>query len=155
MFEKAILIHNVRSAHNVGAIMRTADGAGVSRVYLSGYTPQPVDRFGRADRRLSKTALGAETMLEWEYSKDASRIIRRLKKDDWDIFGIELDPRARDYRDVTLERNTLFILGNEVRGLSPALKDACDVLIEIPMKGEKESLNVAVAAGIVLFRFSS
>ncbi|MBI2030025.1 RNA methyltransferase [Candidatus Kaiserbacteria bacterium] len=149
--QTALLLHNVRSAHNVGSIFRTADAAGVSAIYLSGYTPTPVDRFGRTQKEISKTALGAEHTIPWEYAAGPAPLIKRLKKEGWRIVGIEQDARAIDYRTLTPDRPTLFILGNEVRGISPALRDQCDVLIEIPMHGKKESLNVGVAAGIVLF----
>lgn len=149
--ETAVLLHNVRSAHNVGSIFRTAEAAGVSRVYLSGYTPTPKDRFGRAQKEVAKTALGAEKFLPWEQHEAPAPLISRLKKDGWRIVGVEQDTRARDYRKFDAKSKTFFIFGNEVRGLSKELRDQCDTLIEIPMHGKKESLNVAVAAGIILF----
>ncbi len=152
MHERAVLLHNIRSAHNVGAIMRTCDGAGVQRIYLTGYTPRPIDRFGRADKTLAKTALGAEQSLAWEYRRDAARVIATLRSEHWHIVGVEQDARAQDYRQFAPRADTLFVFGNEVSGLSLQLRDACDTLIEIPQYGTKESLNVAVAAGIVLFR---
>lgn len=145
------LLHNIRSAHNVGSIFRTADAAGVSRVYLSGHTPIPEDRFGRAQKEIAKTALGAEKFLPWEYYASSMRIISKLKREGWRIVGVEQDARARDYRKFRAKNKTLFVFGNEVHGLSPALRRECDTLIEIPMRGKKESLNVAVAAGIILF----
>lgn len=147
----AILLHNVRSAHNVGSIFRTADAAGVSNIYLSGYTPRPLDRFGRTQKEIAKTALGAEKFLPWEYAKNPMAIIGKLRNDGYDILGVEQDVRSREYHLYTAEEKALYIFGNEVRGLSPALRDTCDVLIEIPMRGTKESLNVSVAAGIILF----
>lgn len=148
------LFHNVRSAHNVGALLRTADGAGASKIYLTGITPQPVDRFGRPDKRIAKTALGAERIVPWQYVKNHSDVIARLRADGWQIVGVEQDARSVDYRAFHMEKPTLFVFGNEVRGLSPALRTRCDALIEIPMRGKKESLNVSVAAGIILFRFA-
>lgn len=151
MQDVAALLHNVRSAHNVGSIFRTADAAGVRRIYLTGYTPLPVDRFGRVQKEISKTALGAEKYLHWEYAKSPARIISKLKRSGWNIVGIEQDARARDYRKFRLKQSTLFIFGNEVRGISPSIRAQCDELLEIPMRGKKESLNVAVTAGIILF----
>ena len=151
MREIAILLHNIRSAHNVGSIFRTADAAGVSKIFLSGYTPLPVDRFGRLRKDIAKTALGAETFIPWEYVKHIRNQISKLKNEGWCIVGIEQDARAVDYRKFNPAAKTLFILGNEVRGFSKSLRGACDVLVEIPMRGRKESLNVSVAAGIVLF----
>jgi len=149
--ERAVLLHNIRSAHNVGSIFRTSDAAGISKIYLSGYTPQPTDRFGRPQKDIAKTALGAEQNIPWEYAKTPRAFICRLKKEAWQIAGIEQDRRSVDYRSFVIRKPTLFILGNEVRGISPTLRNACDVLLEIPMVGKKESLNVSVAAGIVLF----
>lgn len=149
-----LLLHNIRSAHNVGSIFRTADAAGVSRIFLSGYTPQPVDRFGRVSKEIAKTALGAEKVVSWEYCATPQGFIERARAGGARIIGIEQDARANDYRTYALETPALVLLGNEVRGLSPALKDACDVLLEIPMRGKKESLNVSVAAGIALFELN-
>ena len=152
MHEVAVLLHNIRSAHNVGSIFRTCDGAGVAKVYLSGYSPTPLDRFGRPQKDIAKTALGAEHSIVWEYARSPQTIVRRLKRDGWHIVGLEQDERAIDYRSFKCAGSTLFILGNEVRGISSALRRACDTLIEIPMHGTKESLNVSVAAGVALFR---
>lgn len=149
------LFHNVRSTYNVGALLRTADGAGVEKVFLTGITPTPIDRFGRPDKAIAKTALGAEKTVPWEYEKNPYRIIARLREEDWTIVGVEQDARAVDYRTFKTNKPILFIFGNEVRGISPALRKQCDTLVEIPMHGKKESLNVSVAAGIVLFRFSN
>jgi len=147
----AVLLHNVRSAHNVGSIFRTSDAAGISRIYLSGYTPRPLDRFGRTQKEIDKTALGAATFLPWEYYSSAAALISKLKRERWRIVGVEQDAHARDYHKVRPRRRTLYVFGNEVRGLSKELRALCDELIEIPMRGKKESLNVSVAAGIILF----
>lgn len=152
MKETAVLLHNVRSSHNVGSIFRTCDAAGVSRVFLSGYTPVPVDRFGRPQKEIAKTALGAEQFIPWEYSKTVKPLLKKLKGEGWTIVGVEQDARSEDYRSGTLENKTLYIFGNEVGGLSKSLRNDCDILMEIPMRGKKESLNVAVAAGIILFQ---
>jgi tRNA G18 (ribose-2'-O)-methylase SpoU len=141
----------VRSAHNVGSIFRTADAAGVSKVYLSGYTPRPVDQFGRAQKEIAKTALGAEKFLAWEYQRHASALLKKARAEGCRIVGVEQEARARDYRNFRQHGKTLFLFGNEIRGLSPALRKACDEILEIPMRGKKESLNVGVAAGIILF----
>lgn len=147
-----VLLHNIRSAHNVGAIFRTADALGVSRIYLSGYTPTPLDRFLRPAKEIAKTALGAELTIPWEHATSPAKFLRVSKKEGYRVVGVELDPRAIDYKTYTSGEHTLIVMGNEVRGLSKSLRDACDTLIEIPMRGKKESLNVATAFGIVLFR---
>jgi tRNA G18 (ribose-2'-O)-methylase SpoU len=149
--EVSVLLHNIRSAHNVGSIFRTADAAGVSRLYLTGYTPTPTDRFGRPQKDIAKTALGAERTVPWEYHKDPIMFIAKLKTAGACVVGVEQDGRARDYRSFTPEGMAVYLFGNEVRGLSKQLLERCDTIVEIPMHGKKESLNVSVAAGIILF----
>ena len=149
--EIAVLLHNIRSAHNVGSVFRTADGAGVSKVFLSGYTPLPTDRFGRTQKEIAKTALGAEKYLQWEYQKSPLTIISSLRKIGWEIVAVEQDAKSIDYRKFKLKKPTLFILGNEVNGIEKSLLKKCDVILEIPMLGKKESLNVSVTAGVILF----
>ncbi|MBI2610617.1 TrmH family RNA methyltransferase [Candidatus Kaiserbacteria bacterium] len=151
MREIAVLLHNVRSTHNVGSIFRTADAAGVSKMYLTGYTPVPYDRFGRVRKDIAKAALGAEKFVSWESARSPWEVVRRLKREGWTIVGVEQDVRARDYRRFRARAKTLFIFGNEVRGIPPSIRRLCDILVEIPMHGKKESLNVAVVAGIILF----
>ncbi len=151
MKEIALLLHNIRSAHNVGSIFRTGEAAGIHKIYLSGYTPHPIDRFGHVQRDIAKTALGAENMVTWESYPLYTRLIAKLKRAGWTVVGVEQDARAIDYRTFNIDKPTLLVVGNEVRGISPALRNQCDCLIEIPMHGGKESLNVSVATGIVLF----
>ena len=147
-----VLLHNIRSAHNVGAIFRTADALGVSHIYLSGYTPTPFDQFLRPVKEIAKTALGAELTIPWEYAKSPAKFLRASKKEGRKIVGVELDSRSIDYKTYVPEQYTLIVMGNEVRGLSPSLRTHCNVLLEIPMRGKKESLNVATAFGVILFR---
>jgi len=147
----AVLLHNVRSAHNVGSIFRTCDAAGVSRVFLSGYTPTPRDRFDRMQKTIAKTALGAEAFVPWEYRKSPLAVILTLHKAGWRIVGIEQAPDAVDYRKFKSKKPVLFIFGNEVHGVPKSILTKCDAIVEIPMRGKKESLNVSVAAGIILF----
>ena len=149
--EIAVLLHNVRSAHNVGSVFRTADAAGASKLYLSGYTPLPSDRFGRVQKEIAKTALGAETYVPWEYSKSPLMIISQLRKTGWNIVAVEQDAASVDYKKYKAKNRTLFIFGNEVEGISKSLLKKCDTIVEIPMHGKKESLNVSVTAGIILF----
>jgi tRNA G18 (ribose-2'-O)-methylase SpoU len=146
-----VLLHNIRSAHNVGSIFRTADAAGVSRIYLTGYTPTPIDRFGRPQKEVIKTALGAEQTVPWEYHSNVASLIKKLKRDGVRIVGVEQDVRAKNYTSFKPSGPTVLVLGNEVRGISKPLRDMCDEILEIPMHGKKESLNVSVAAGIILF----
>lgn len=150
--EIILVIHNVRSVYNVGSMFRTAETAGVSKIYLTGYTPQPIDRFGRPRKDISKTALGAEKTIPWEHYTQIGQLINILKKDIFFIIAIEQSPKAIDYKEVKPKQKTALIVGNEVRGLSKAILDKCDVVAQIPMRGKKESLNVSVALGVALFR---
>ncbi|MDP3785306.1 MAG: RNA methyltransferase [bacterium] len=146
-----LVLHNIRSLHNVGSIFRTADGAGVSKIFLTGYTPSPVDVFGKYRREISKTALGAEKYVPWEKPRPAAVLIKRLKRFNVQIVALEQTKGAVDYRKFKPEFPIALILGNEVRGLSKSVLQKCDKIIYIPMRGRKESLNVSVAAGIALF----
>src|SRR3990167_3680420 len=148
-----ILLHNIRSAHNVGSIFRTADAICVSHIYLSGYAPLPLDRFGRPVKEIAKTALGAEQTIAWEGVKSAVRLINKLKKEGFAIVAIEQDESAIDYKEYQCaSEKVLVLVGNEVLGLSPAMKRHADTIVEIPMRGKKESLNVAVAFGVAMYR---
>lgn len=151
MRQVAVLLHNIRSAHNVGSIFRTCDAAGVSKVFLSGYSPTPLDALGNFRKDIAKVALGAEKFIPWEHQKDPYAIISELRNEGWLVVGVELDKRAINYRKLRSKKPILFVLGNEVKGISPALRKKCDKLVQIPMHGKKESLNVSVAAGIILF----
>lgn len=164
--DKYLILHNIRSVHNVGAIFRTADAIGISKIYLSGYTPAPLDRFGRERGDMAKSALGAEKTVSWEQIKTPAGLLKKLKKEGVFIVALEQDPRAVDYKKSATRGDTALLLGNEVRGLSKSLLHLCDKIIEIPMRGSmvrqahhprnikrgKESLNVSVAAGIAMFR---
>src|SRR3989344_3158953 len=131
----AVLLHNVRSAHNVGSIFRTADAAGVSKIYLSGYTPRPTDRFGRVNKEIAKTALGAERFISWERVASFNALALKLKRGGRKIVGVEQDAHSLDYRKLRLKGPALFIFGNEVRGIPRRVRAECDTLIEIPMRG--------------------
>jgi tRNA G18 (ribose-2'-O)-methylase SpoU len=148
-----LILHNIRSVENVGAMFRTADAAGIDKIYLTGYTPTPVDRFGRKRKDIAKSALGAEEFVPWEYKKLVSPVIAKLKQDGFFIVGIEQDKKSIDYRKLKTKNKNVFIVGTEVIGISKNILEKCDSIIEIPMKGKKESLNVSVALGVVLFRY--
>jgi tRNA G18 (ribose-2'-O)-methylase SpoU len=152
MRHAVVVLHNIRSTHNVGSIFRTADAAGVSKIYLTGYTPAPLDRFGRSQKDIAKTALGAERSVTWEQAKDPFPVITRLKEEDFQVIAVEQAKDSADYRRLRPKAKVAFLFGNEVRGLSKALLAQCDAIAEIPMAGKKESLNVSVAAGVALFR---
>jgi len=150
---KSILIlPDIRSAINVGAIFRTADAVGIDEVYLTGVTPRPTDKFDRVQKDIAKSALGAETWIPWKYQKSLIPLIKKLKKDGYTIIALEQDKRAVDYRKVKAFKNVVIILGPEVEGLNQKILKECDIITFIPMHGKKESLNVSVAAGIALFK---
>ncbi len=148
-----ILLHNIRSVYNVGAIFRTADAVGVSKIILSGYTPAPVDRFGNARRDFAKCSLGAEKTVAWEYVKSPTKLFGRLKKQGFEIISVEQSKNSFDYKKVRPKNRCLVIFGAEVSGISKSILKKSDVIAEIPMRGRKESLNVSVSAGIVLYRW--
>jgi 23S rRNA (guanosine2251-2'-O)-methyltransferase len=154
-----LILHNIRSLYNVGSCFRTADGAAAAKIFLTGYTGKPIDKFGRVNREIKKTALGAEENISWEYHKNISQAIEKLKNENVFIVALEQSPNAVDYK--TFQKKykkklnhftgIALIVGNEVRGLSSRILKQCGAAIEIPMAGRKESLNAAVACGIALF----
>lgn len=149
----AVVLSDIRSTHNVGSIFRTADAAGVKRVFLCGITPQPFDRFGRKRTDISKVALGAEDHIPWEYAQSAVRLIGRLKKEGYTVCAVEQSPKSVSYRAFKAPKRAkiALIMGNEVKGLPKPVLARTDVILEIPMYGKKESLNVGVAFGVVAF----
>lgn len=136
----------------MGSIFRTADAAGVSKIYLTGYTPAPRDKFERVNKEIAKTALGAEQSVKWKKVENVQDQISKLKREGYKIVALEQAENSVDYCQAKLAGPTALILGNEVGGVEPEILAECDQIIEIPMRGEKESLNVSVAAGIALFR---
>ena len=149
--ELTVLVDNVRSAWNVGSILRSADGFGFSHAFLCGITPTPeVDA-------VRKTALGADDFVPWSYHKDAVKLVKGLKKEGWVIWALEEEERAKPLKKIKrrIEQRTVLIAGSEVTGVDPALLDLCDEVFYIPMRGEKRSFNVAVAFGIAGFTLSS
>jgi len=147
-----LVLHDIRSAQNVGSLFRTADAVGISKIYLSSITPGPIDRFGRARLDIAKTALGAEKSIPSEHYDDIAVLIQKYKDDGYMVIAIEQSDKSVDYKKITPTEKMVFILGNEVSGIPNDIRDQVDSVVEIPMKGEKESLNVSVAGGIVLFR---
>ena len=154
----ALILYNIRSVYNVASIYRTADGAGVAKIYLVGVTPTPMDRFGKFRADFSKVALGAEKTVEWEHFKNFGAVYKKLKVDGCEILAVEQDKRSVMYHKWKPRRSgrgknqgIALILGEETKGLPKSVLDKCDQILEIPMRGKKESLNVSVAAGIVLY----
>ena len=140
-----IILDNIRSRENVGSIFRTADGAGVAKIYLCGITPRP------PHEKISKTALGAETYVAWEYYKNTWQLLKNLKKDKINIVVLEQTKRSKNIFQFKPKFPIALVLGNEIVGLSSKILRHCDKKIFIPMHGKKESLNVAVAAGVGIY----
>ena len=153
MPQKVIILDNIRSAHNVGSIFRTADGAGVEKIYLLGYTPTPIDRFGRPQPEIVKTSLGASETISFEHieNTDTETLIKRLKQEGFKVVAVEQTQSSVSLYDFIVPPKVCYILGNEIDGVSEELLTLADTAVEIPMLGEKESLNVSVTAGIALF----
>jgi 23S rRNA (guanosine2251-2'-O)-methyltransferase len=150
--ENILILPDIRSVENVGAMFRTADAAGISKIYLTGTSPTPLDRFGRKRSDMAKSALGAEEFVAWEYKKSILPLLTKLKKEGFNIIAIEQDEKSVDYRKVKIKNKNAFIVGTEVTGIPKNTLNKCDTIAEIPMKGKKESLNVSVALGVALFR---
>lgn len=157
MPEIILIAHNIRSTHNVGALFRTAEGFGVSKLIISGYTPYPnLDNDPRLPHisekltsQIHKTALGAETMVPFEYHELPP--LQRLRDDGYCIVGLEQDDRATMLPNYRAPEKIALLIGEEVTGIEATLREKCDDLIEIPMNGAKESFNVSVATGIALY----
>jgi len=150
--ENILILPDIRSVENVGAMFRTADAVGIDKIYLTGYTPTPLDRFGRKRSDLSKSALGAEEFVIWEYKKSLIFLLNKLKKEGYYIIAIEQDKNSIDYKKVSLKKKNAFIVGPEVTGIPKNILKKSDLIVEIPMRGKKESLNVSVSLGVALFR---
>lgn len=160
MREIVVIAHNIRSTHNVGAFFRTADGFGVSKIIFSGYTPYPtleddtrLPHFAdKVTRQIHKTALGAETMVPFE--RYDTPPIAELRASGYTIVGLEQDERSIMLPEYKVPGKVALLLGNEIDGIYPEYRDQCDALVEIPMRGGKESFNVSVAAGIAMYHLA-
>lgn len=157
MPEIIVIAHNIRSTHNVGSIFRTAEGFGVQKIILSGYTPYPriagdprlPHISDKLTRQIHKTALNAETLVPFEYQEAPD--IASLKQQGYRIVGLEQVDNSISLKDYETPKKVALILGEEVEGITHDLLEECDDIIEIPMFGDKESFNVSVAAGITLY----
>ncbi len=145
-----VLLDNIRSLYNTGSILRTADASGVDRVVLCGITPRP-DQGGRQRRAIAKTALGAEESVRWEYEPEAHAALRALALEGYHTVAVETSPDAVNLFEWTPRWPVCLVFGHEVDGVSSTLAAHVDTMIRIPMLGQKHSLNVATAAGVVLY----
>jgi 23S rRNA (guanosine2251-2'-O)-methyltransferase len=148
------ILHDIRSIHNVGSVFRTADGAGFEKLYLCGITPSPLDRFGKIRPDFAKVSLGAEKGVAWESAPDARAVIGKLKKEGWTVVALEQAKDAVLYYKFRPGKNkkVALVVGNEVLGIPGPVLALADAVLEIPMFGKKESLNVVVAFGIAAYR---
>ncbi len=161
MPEIVVIAHNIRSTHNIGSIFRTCEGFGVQKIIVSGYSPYP--RIANDSRlphivnkltaQIHKTALGAETMVPFEYQEQLN--LKLLKSNDYVIVGLEQNKKSIPLARYEPPQKIALLIGEEVAGLTPELLQQCDQLVEIPMQGKKESFNVSVATGIALYGITS
>ncbi len=157
--EIILITHNLRSCHNVGSLLRTVDGLGVDRIYLTGYTPYPAmaddsrlpHEAAKIGRQIHKTALGAEDFVAWEHAKDVHTTIRELKAKDFTVAALEQVRSAIPLPDFQPPDKVAIVVGREVEGLEPDVLNACDFAVEIPMLGNKESFNVVQAAAMAMY----
>jgi 23S rRNA (guanosine2251-2'-O)-methyltransferase len=155
-----LIAHNLRSAHNVGSLLRTADGLGVQKVFLTGYTPYPLSAHDerlphlvqKIDRAISKTALGAEKTVSWRHNDDVLTVLNALRDDGYEIIGLEQTPNATALPGLNLQQKVAIIVGREVEGIEPEVLEQCDQVVEIPVLGQKESFNVVQAAAMALYQ---
>lgn len=161
MPEIIVIAHNIRSTHNIGAIFRTSEGFGVQKIILSGYSPYPKvandPRLPHISEKLTsqihKTALGAETLVPFEYLEEPPLI--QLQSKGYRLVGLEQAERSVMLSEYKSPDKVALLIGEEVHGIEQELLDICDDVIEIPMVGQKESFNVSVATGIALYQLVS
>ena len=154
-----LIAHNLRSCHNVGSLLRTAEGLGVSKVILSGYTPYPETKDDerlphvrqKLHRQIHKTALGAETSEPWQHTASIDEVIATLRVDGFTIAALEQTASATLLPSYVPPEKIALLLGREVEGVEPEVLEACDLSLVIPMFGEKESFNVVQAAAMALY----
>ncbi|MEX0877542.1 MAG: TrmH family RNA methyltransferase [Candidatus Spechtbacterales bacterium] len=150
-----VVLNNIRSMHNVGSIFRTADAVGVEKIYLCGFTPSPLDEFKKVRPQIAKVALGAENNVSWEKHPKTHIVLDNLKKEGYKIFAVEQHPDSVPYNKIKLTekqaQKIVVVFGHEINGISEAILKRADKILEIPMLGEKESLNVSVTFGIVVY----
>ncbi|MFV0305871.1 MAG: RNA methyltransferase [Moheibacter sp.] len=144
-----VVLDNIRSMHNIGAIFRTSDAFLIEKIYLCGITAVP------PHKEIRKTALGATESVEWEYIKEINELIPRLKSQDYKVLSIEQTEGSTSLSEFEIKSDKKYaiILGNEVEGVQQEVINQSDICLEIPQSGTKHSLNVSVCAGIVLWEF--
>lgn len=156
-----LIAHNIRSLHNVGSFFRSADGFGINKIYLTGFTPSPESKVNPANgeecrqkKQIGKTALGAEDWIAWEKKQDVLELIKELKSHGVSIYALETDENSQNIYQFAPKFPCAIIVGNEIDGIDKDILSITDTIISIPMSGQKVSLNVSVAAGIALYEIS-
>lgn len=159
----AVILHDIRSSHNVGSIIRTCDGFGVKKVYIGGITPYPriIDDtrlphiVEKLTKDIAKSALGAEITTEIHHYDSIYELINELKKSNFRVLALEQSNKSININEAFASKNKdVMLIGREVEGIDPNILKLCDQVLEIPMKGQKESFNVSVATGIALFQLT-
>ncbi len=159
MKEIILIAHDLRSTHNVGSLLRTAEGLGVKKVFFTGYTPYPASSTDarlphistKLDKQIIKTALGAETMINWQHADNIEQVIHELRDTNYQILALEQSTNSDLLPDFVAEQKIALIVGREAEGIEAKVLELCDKAIEIPMIGEKESFNVVQAAAMALY----
>jgi len=143
------VLDNIRSLHNVGAIFRTADAAGIGKLYLCGMTGAP------PRQEIRKAALGAEETVAWEYFMQTHEALDKLKREGYFIVALESTPASVDYRRAAYRFPLALVIGHEFNGIAPEILQHCKAIVSLPMRGRKISLNVAVAFGVAAYEIAS
>lgn len=159
MRDIVLIAHDIRSTHNVGSLLRTAECLGVTKVFLTGYTPYPTSSFderlphlsAKIDRQIHKTAIGAEKLIKWQQNSDVYAVINELKKSGYCLIALEQTETSVSLTSFKPSDKTAILIGREVEGVDETLLKLCQTAVEIPQFGQKESLNVVQATAIALF----
>jgi tRNA G18 (ribose-2'-O)-methylase SpoU len=156
---KIVILNNVRSALNVGSIFRTSSGIGIDKIYLCGITPIPFETSskyaGQNKKRKDfvKTSLGAEDEIAWEYRENILELVEEMKKQNFEIIALEQNEESMDYKSIKIEKeNVAIVVGSETDGIQKEVLEMSDKIVEIPMLGLKESLNVTIAYAILVYK---
>jgi tRNA G18 (ribose-2'-O)-methylase SpoU len=159
--EIIVIAHNLRSSHNVGSLLRTCEGLGVKKIFLSGYSPYPKSKDDRrlphiaqkVEKQIEKTALGAQRFMDWQYVKDINELFDSLSSDGYVLCALEQSPKSVGLEKFKPAGKIALIIGNEVKGLEKEILSRAEHIVEIPMLGKKESFNVVQAAAMALYAF--
>ncbi|MDQ3065417.1 MAG: TrmH family RNA methyltransferase [bacterium] len=160
MREMIIIAHDMRSTFNVGSLLRTSEGMGIKKVYLTGYTPYPKmsgdsrlpHLIAKLDKQINKTALGAEHYLDWEYNENIFTVIDKLEEQKYKVAALEQSNTALELHKFSPPNKFALILGNEVSGISEEILNSVKLHLSIPMQGRKESFNVVIAAAMAMYQ---